>query len=87
MTQIKTASYDWLILLLVTIASVTLAASGLSGTAFVLPVLLAALLKGKIIIDRFMALRQVAGPWRYIVLGWLLLVLALIGLSFLSGQP
>lgn len=85
MTQIKTATSDWLILLSLTLLSVLLASSGLNKSTLALPVLLATLLKGKIIIDRYMALSRVAGPWRYIVLGWLLLVLGLISFSFLDG--
>lgn len=75
----------WLFLLaltaLTTQAAALAAAAGLSGTVVPL-VLLATLVKGRVVIDRFMALQHVGGPWRWIVLGWLLLVLVLIGYAF-----
>lgn len=48
----------------------------------IFPVLLITLFKGRIVIDRFMALQGVAGPWRWIVLSWLVLVLGAIGFAF-----
>jgi cytochrome c oxidase subunit IV len=45
-------------------------------------VLLATLVKGWVVIDRFMGLRHVVALWRWIVLGWLLVVLGLIGYAF-----
>lgn len=82
MIEIKTASWQWLTLIFLTTLSFTLSESGMSGSGIVLPVLLATFLKGSLVIDRFMALRHVAGPWRLIVLAWLLLVLATIWFSF-----
>lgn len=82
MIDIKSASYQWLILLLMTCLSFGLAEAGLSGGTMILPVLLATLIKGNIVIDRFMALRGVAGPWRYVVLGWLAVILAVIWYCF-----
>jgi cytochrome c oxidase subunit IV len=79
----KTAStVQWLALLALTALSFGLAESGLSGTAVLVPVLLATLVKGWVVIDRFMGLRQVVALWRWIVLGWLLVVLGLIGYAF-----
>ncbi|MBT9539082.1 cytochrome C oxidase subunit IV family protein [Thiobacillus sp.] len=81
----KQATLLWLLLLalttLTTQAATLSAAAGLTGSAVPL-VLLAALIKGRVVIDRFMVLQHVDGPWRWIVLGWLLLVLGLIGYAF-----
>jgi cytochrome c oxidase subunit 4 len=82
MIDIKSASYQWLILLLLTCVSFGLAEAGLSGGSMILPVLLATFIKGGIVIDRFMALRGVAGPWRFIVLGWLTVILGVIWFCF-----
>lgn len=82
MIDIKAATYQWLILLILTCFSFALAESGFSGSTFILPVLLATLFKGCIVIDRFMALRYVAGFWRLVVLAWLLLILSLVWFSF-----
>ncbi|MDP3844375.1 MAG: cytochrome C oxidase subunit IV family protein [Oxalobacteraceae bacterium] len=82
MSNTKIATFQWVALLLLTSLTFGLAESGLSGRAMLLPVLLVTLLKGRIVIDRFMALQGVAGPWRWIVLGWLVSVLGLIGFAF-----
>jgi cytochrome c oxidase subunit 4 len=82
MSNIKIATFRWAALLVLTGLTFGLATSGLSGRAMLLPVLLVTMLKGRIVIDRFMALQGVAGPWRWIVLGWLVLVLSLIGFAF-----
>lgn len=82
MIDIKTATYQWLMLLVLTAISFILAETGYSGDKVLLPVLLATLIKGSLVIDRFMALRQVTGPWRVIVLAWLFTVLGAIWFSF-----
>lgn len=82
MSNIKTATFQWIALLLLTGITFGIAQYGLSGRAMIIPVLLVTLLKGRIVIDRFMALQGVTGPWRWIVLGWLVLVLGLIGVAF-----
>lgn len=82
----RVATFQWLMLLTLTALSFGLAEAGMSGSAVLIPVLLATLVKGNIVIDRFMALRGVKGPWRWIVLGWLLLVLGLIAYAFQLAQ-
>jgi len=81
----KQATFLWLFLLaltaLTTQATTLSAAAGITGSVVPL-VLLATLVKGRVVIDHFMALQHVGGPWRWIVLGWLLLVLGLIGYAF-----
>ena len=81
----KHATFLWLLLLALT--ALTTQASALADTrltagAIVPLVLLATLVKGRVVIDHFMALQHVGGAWRWIVLGWLLLVLGLIGYAF-----
>ncbi|MFZ6771334.1 cytochrome C oxidase subunit IV family protein [Undibacterium sp. SXout7W] len=83
MNNTKAATWYWLALLLLTASSVASAYCGLPKTVFVFSVLLIALIKGEIIIDRYMGLRYVAGPWRAIVFGWLFIVIGGISLSFL----
>jgi hypothetical protein len=81
----KTSTLDWLLLLALTVVTFALAEAGLSGGAVLVPVLVATLVKGRIIIDRFMALQQVAAPWRWIVLGWLAAVVGAIAYLFHNG--
>lgn len=83
----KSSTIEWLVLLALTLLTFGLAEAHLSGSAVLIPVLLATLVKGRIVIDRFMTLQRVVAPWRWIVLGWLLLVLGLIGYAFkLTGE-
>jgi hypothetical protein len=53
-----------------------------SGPAFAFMVLGFALLKGQLIGDYFMGLKQVAGPWRWVIFLWLLIVGALLTTAF-----
>ncbi|MCD6705003.1 MAG: cytochrome C oxidase subunit IV family protein [Thiobacillus sp.] len=82
----KAATFNWLILMALTALSFGMAEAGVPGGATLVPVLLATLFKGRIVIDRFMALQGVGGAWRWVVLGWLLLVLGLIGYAFQHAQ-
>lgn len=80
----KSSTIEWLALLSLTAVTVVLAEIGLPGSTLLIPVLLATLIKGRIVIDRFMALQGVILPWRWVVLGWLVLVLGLIAYAFRS---
>jgi len=87
MTTSKTANRHWASLLALTAMTVLIAQSSLSGAAFVISVLLITLVKGRIEIDHFMGLNGVAGPLRWIVLGWLVTVLGLVALAFpITGE-
>lgn len=87
MTSSRTATLQWASLLALTTITFQIAQSGMSGWAFILPILLIVLIKGRIVIDRFMELQGVAGPFRWIVLGWLITVLGLIAFAFhLTGD-
>jgi cytochrome c oxidase subunit 4 len=57
MSEIKTATYQWITLILLTVLSFILAETGMPGRIIILPVLLATLAKGVLVIDRYMALR------------------------------
>ena len=81
----KHATFLWLILLGLTALSTqasALAEVGLSAGAIVPLVLLLTFAKGRVVIDHFMALQHAGGAWRWIVLGWLTLVLGLIAYAF-----
>lgn len=80
--MIHASTRQWLVLLVLTAVTFGLAEAGMSGGAVLVPVLLATLVKGRIVIDRFMALRHVAALWRWAVLGWLIVVLGTIGYAF-----
>lgn len=78
----KAATWQWMLLLALTALTFSLAELGMSGRNVILTVLAATLVKGRLVIDRFMALQGVAGPWRWLVLGWLVVVLGAITYAF-----
>jgi len=84
--MMKAATFQWLILLAMTAVAVGLSQASLSDNANLAPVLLATLVKGRIVIDRFMALQGAIAPWRWVVLGWLVVVVGLIGYAFHMAQ-
>jgi cytochrome c oxidase subunit IV len=81
------ATINWLILLGLTGTTFALANHGLTGAALIWPVLAIIVLKGRIVVDRFMGLQGVRGPWRWLALGWLVLVVGIIGYSFTLSYP
>jgi hypothetical protein len=82
MNPTKAATLQWLALLAMTALTFGLAEAGMSGHAVILVVLAITLVKGRIVIDRFMALQDVAAPWRWLTLGWLAVVLGAIAYAF-----
>lgn len=82
MSTHKAATLQWMALLALTALTVSLAELGMTGRAVIIPVLAATLVKGRIVIDRFMALQGVGGPWRWLVLGWLAVVIGAIAYTF-----
>lgn len=82
----RTSTALWLFLLALTGLSFGLAEAGMPGNAVLLPVLGATLLKGGVVIDRFMALHDVAAPWRLALHGWLIAVLLSIAYAFHLSQ-
>ena len=77
---------SWLILLALTGLSTGLAETHLPGATVLVPVLVATLLKGRIVIDAFMGLRHAPVLWRVTVLGWLVAVVGLIAFAFRISQ-
>ena len=59
---------------------------GLAGTGIMMVLPLPVTLKGQMVADYFMGLRGVRSRWRWVVTGWLLSVVAMIGLAYLPGE-
>ncbi|HEX4940655.1 MAG TPA: cytochrome C oxidase subunit IV family protein [Candidatus Kapabacteria bacterium] len=72
----------WLGLVLLSVTTVLLGSSGSSGL-LTAGILLAALGKGWIIIDRFMELRHTRSFWRPLLLAWPVLMAVVVGFGLL----
>jgi cytochrome c oxidase subunit IV len=81
---IRPCTYIWLLLLLLTATTYSIGEAGLSGVTIMLFVLGTAAIKVQLVANYFMGLRRTRWLWRGIVLGWLLLVTALITIAFLT---
>lgn len=78
-------THAWLLLLGVTAATFWIGEGGFVGHSAMLPVLLLFALtfvKGLVVILEFLELRHAPALWRWLVIGWLTLVLGLIVLAY-----
>ena len=76
----------WLLLVVLTLATYAAGHAGLGGKTVIAGLLLSVTVKGQMIAGVFMGLDKVRNPWRWIVTGWLLLVVILIGVAFTLGE-
>jgi len=75
----------WLILLAVTAITYWIGEGGLSGHGSLVPVLVIfglAFTKGLLVCLDFLELRHAPALWRWLVIGWLVVVLSLIVLAY-----
>ena len=72
----------YLVLIILTFATYLVGELGLSGLTAALLVLAGALVKGHLVGDFFMGLHGLRGPWRWVILIWLLLIGGLITTAF-----
>ncbi len=72
----------WCALVLLTAATYTLGKAGFGGSLVAMVLLLSVVVKGQLLADHFMGLKDVRTRWRWIVTGWLLVVVALIGFAY-----
>lgn len=79
---LRVCTWTWLVMLALTMVTWIIGRLGLGGLGVSLTVLAFALIKGQMIGDWFMGLRQVRGPWRWPVVVWLLLVGGTIATAF-----
>ncbi len=76
----------WLALVLLTLLTYAAGRAGLAGPLLITGILLSVAVKGQMVADVFMGLRGVRSPWRWVVTGWLCIVLVLIGVAFAMGE-
>lgn len=75
----------WAVLLAITAVTYWIGEAGLSGNGSMAPVLIMfglAFAKGLLVSLEFLELRRAPALWRWLVVGWLALVLALIVLAY-----
>jgi hypothetical protein len=76
----------WLVLVLLTLLTYAAGKAGLGGHFVIAGILLSVAVKGQLVADVFMGLKGVRRPWRWMVSGWLLVVLVLIGVAYATGE-
>ena len=74
--------FVWAVMLLLTFLAYFVGELGSGGFYTTLFLLLVVMLKGMLIINEFMALRDVSFLWRAIMVGWLIVVCAGIALAY-----
>ena len=79
---LRPCTWVYVILLSLTFITWFVGVNHLSGRFFAFLVFGFALLKGQLIGDYFMGLKRVAGPWRWVISLWLVLVGTLITTAF-----
>lgn len=78
----RAATLIWLVLLLLTLVSFSLGEVAHPGTLAVAVIGVVTFAKGKLVLDHFMGLKPVGGLFRYLLTGWLVLVLGLVAVAF-----
>jgi hypothetical protein len=73
----------WLIMMAITLLTWLAGRAGLEGVPVSMTVLLFALVKGQLVGDYFMGLRNVRGFWRWPVILWLFLPGGVIATAFI----
>ncbi|WP_456407446.1 cytochrome C oxidase subunit IV family protein [Thiolapillus sp.] len=79
---IRPCTWTFLLLMGLTLITWFIGVQQFSGLQISLMVLGIALIKGKLIGDYFMGLKQVSGIWRWVITIWLLLAGSLISYAF-----
>ena len=77
------ATITWLVLVVLTLATWLWGLRGVSGIALVVPAMLFALVKGRLLVDHFMEAYHASTFWRVLLGGYLMVVTAGIATAFL----
>lgn len=77
----------WITLVIFTLFAFLLGWLKLINVFFIIILLITTLLKGQLVIDYFMGLREVSMRWRLIPSLWLFVVILLIGVAYYFPVP
>ena len=80
----KTLEYIWIILIILTIFAYLLGYFKLISTSLVGVLLLTTFIKGALVSDYFMGLRDIRMKYRLIPIIWLGVIISLIGIAYYS---
>ncbi|HMV39462.1 cytochrome C oxidase subunit IV family protein [Plasticicumulans sp.] len=72
----------WIVLMLLTAAAWAVGIKGWSGDAVAAAVLATTFIKGQLLVDHYLGLACVRGPWRWLLSAWLVVVLGAVGMAF-----
>jgi len=79
------ATLVWILLIILTLATYAVGKVGLGGLNIAGLLLLSVFIKGHFVIADFMGLRNVKRHWRFLVHGWLIFIVGMIGLAYKMG--
>jgi hypothetical protein len=82
MNGTRTIVLAWLLLVAATVATTLAGEFGHGGPSVALLLAAVTLFKGERVARVFMGLKGTAGPWRWAVLGWLAVVVAVVGVAY-----
>ncbi len=86
-TSSKKLTIIWIILILLTLSSALVGYFKLSGLYIVGFVLLTVIIKGQMIIDYYMGLKNVRAYWRLAMLGFIFVIPAIIYTGYVLSSP
>ncbi len=81
----KRATFVWILLIILTLATYAVGKAGLKGETVAGLLLLSVFIKGHFVIADFMGLRNVKKQWRFLVHGWLIFIVGMIGVAYRLG--
>jgi len=83
----RTLEYIWIVLIILTIFAYLLGYLKLISTSLVGILLLTTLIKGALVSDYFMGLKDVSGKYRFIPIIWLSVIIILVGIAYYMPIP
>jgi len=83
--NLRPCTWVWLMLLVLTLAVLTVGQMGLGGITIVTLLLVSTLVKTQIVADYFMGLKNGGPLWRIIMIAYIWIIISMIGLAYWLG--
>ena len=84
--NLRPCTWTWLILIVLTLAVLAIGQAGLGGITIVALLLVSTLVKTHLVADYFMGLKQGRPLWRIIMIVYVWVIVAMIGLAYWIGM-